>query len=650
MLRRKIFYIIGLLFFVFLFSHQAKAFIHSSDTISNSAPGAKSNHLIQFQTVHNIPAGGKIVISPQASAFTIPSGLNWRDFDLATSSDGISFFERNLNATSSVLFDGVSSVLSTTTNANLEINLNSSFGIDAGDYVRIKIGTNANYNGSGDSQIINPSNIGAYDFAISAYDNLGNYLERAPIKIYIIRQVKMTENTEKRRSDAAPSGWLTYGTTQTIMSLYTNYRAHCRYSTASGTPYDLMTDEFSYVGTSTSHYHTVTLSGLANGHSYQYYVRCEDEHGNKDDETICSYSSASTTPYHDASGTPILSLRCTDYLISFSVSSVEGGVDDGTGAGSDESEGESSTSTDSTSNESGDGGGSGDRSGSGSRSGGAGGSGGGGGGGIGFDSGQGTGDYLPYPPPPGAPGVVLEGWGYPGREIIVLKDGVEQGKILADNSAKFGGFVEDLSQGIYTFGLWSIDADGRRSITYSTTFWIDDGTQSTVSDIFLPPTIELGKESITAGEELGVFGQTVPDATVEVWFYPKKDSELREEEIKKTTTKARSDGRWYTTVDTTDAVNGEYHVKAKAHLESVGASRPVGNSDFSQVLECSVGGQKPKKKLCANADLNGDGRVNITDFSILLYYWNTDNACADQNGDGSVNLIDFSIMMYYWTG
>jgi len=42
--------------------------------------------------------------------------------------------------------------------------------------------------------------------------------------------------------------------------------------------------------------------------------------------------------------------------------------------------------------------------------------------------------------------------------------------------------------------------------------------------------------------------------------------------------------------------------------------------------------------------------VNITDFSILLYWWGTDNACADQNHNGTVDLIDFSIMMYYWTG
>ena len=53
---------------------------------------------------------------------------------------------------------------------------------------------------------------------------------------------------------------------------------------------------------------------------------------------------------------------------------------------------------------------------------------------------------------------------------------------------------------------------------------------------------------------------------------------------------------------------------------------------------------------CAEADLNHDGRVNLTDFSILLFHWGTDNECADQNQNGIVDLVDFSIMMYYWTG
>lgn len=53
------------------------------------------------------------------------------------------------------------------------------------------------------------------------------------------------------------------------------------------------------------------------------------------------------------------------------------------------------------------------------------------------------------------------------------------------------------------------------------------------------------------------------------------------------------------------------------------------------------------------ADFNGEGRVDIIDLSILLYYYHRSDSAAlryDLNGDGIVNFPDVSILMYYWTG
>ena len=51
-------------------------------------------------------------------------------------------------------------------------------------------------------------------------------------------------------------------------------------------------------------------------------------------------------------------------------------------------------------------------------------------------------------------------------------------------------------------------------------------------------------------------------------------------------------------------------------------------------------------------DLNGDGRVDLVDFSILIYWFEKPNPPAhiDLNGDDIVDLVDFSILAYYWTG
>lgn len=49
-------------------------------------------------------------------------------------------------------------------------------------------------------------------------------------------------------------------------------------------------------------------------------------------------------------------------------------------------------------------------------------------------------------------------------------------------------------------------------------------------------------------------------------------------------------------------------------------------------------------------DINGDGRVNVTDLSILLSNWSTSNAGSDINKDGTVNIFDLSILLSRWTG
>ena len=52
-------------------------------------------------------------------------------------------------------------------------------------------------------------------------------------------------------------------------------------------------------------------------------------------------------------------------------------------------------------------------------------------------------------------------------------------------------------------------------------------------------------------------------------------------------------------------------------------------------------------------DFNCDGRVDLVDLSIFLYYYGRSDAGAaryDLNRDGTVDFPDISIMMYHWTG
>jgi hypothetical protein len=97
-------------------------------------------------------------------------------------------------------------------------------------------------------------------------------------------------------SNAQPSGTLAAGTTQATLSVASNENATCRWSASAGTAYGSMANTFATTGATA---HSTTVTGLANGQSYAYYVRCQDGAGNANtSDTAIGFSVAApdTTP------------------------------------------------------------------------------------------------------------------------------------------------------------------------------------------------------------------------------------------------------------------------------------------------------------------------------------------------------------------
>jgi hypothetical protein len=79
-------------------------------------------------------------------------------------------------------------------------------------------------------------------------------------------------------------------------------------------------------------------------------------------------------------------------------------------------------------------------------------------------------------------------------------------------------------------------------------------------------------------------------------------------------------------------------------FRTITSSTPIG---------CTGGTSESLSRSCstyAPADLNSDGRVNTTDFSLLTGDWNKINSPYDLNGDHIVNSLDYVIMVQGWTG
>jgi len=230
--------------------------------------------------------------------------------------------------------------------------------------------------------------------------------------------------------------------------------------------------------------------------------------------------------------------------------------------------------------------------------------------------------------------VLLKGIAYPKAGITILVDGRVVTIISADSNANFNTEITTLTGGLYTFGVWAEDSLGRRSITFSFTVSITDGMTTTISGIFIPPTIELEKTNLLKGETLKIVGQTAPESELSI--------HVESAEIIKTAV-AQKTGDWKYALDTTVLEEGSHTTRVKAETQAGILS------SFSKVLGFYIG-KYGSKEICPQADFNKDGKTNLTDFSIMLYWWGKYNTCVDQNQDGVVNLPDFSILMYYWTG
>ncbi len=119
-----------------------------------------------------------------------------------------------------------------------------------------------------------------------------------------------SDSTPPVRSNGLPTGTLAAGTTQATLSLTTNETATCRYGPTAGVSYGALPTPFTTTGGTA---HSTTVTGLSNGASYTYFVRCQDgaSNANPNDFQI-SFAVAQAAPqpglragydFSDGSGT-----------------------------------------------------------------------------------------------------------------------------------------------------------------------------------------------------------------------------------------------------------------------------------------------------------------------------------------------------------
>jgi len=607
-LTHKLFLLVIVSSALFLGIHHvyAATIVKYSDRLSTSAPGASSNHTINFETTIALDPGAYIQFTPEAGQFDIPSFS--QDFDLENIEIAVStggpYTVRLASSTSSATEDGIS--VTSGTNGNVLITLNDTEGIPANAKVRLLIGSHTTNGTSTDIGILNPSATGTFAYTLAT----GDLAPPSSVtgRLAIIEQVTIpyvdTRETDPPvRFNGAPMGEVSGTTVMVEFSLETNEFARCRFSTASGTPYFSMTNEFT---TNWSTMHSRVIS-VATNTPYAFYVRCIDDEGN---------------------------LNTDDYAIIFNVlppptgtPNPDGEDPDGEGTGDGTGGGDTGSGTGSSGGNSGGGG--------------SGGGGGGGGGDDGDSGGAGL-ESSEKPYQSGDGEVTIRGYAFPQSTVTMLVDGKIAETARAGNDGSFSITLEQIGRGAYSFGVYAVDRTNVKSSTFSTTFTVTGARATTLSNINVMPSIAVSPNPVTPGTPLLVKGYSIPNATVTI----ENQNDRSSAGLKTFTTTSDGNGAWQVTVPTDGFSNGTYKVRAKAKQDASEVSTNFSGYTFYGVGQAAQG--------AGGSDLSRDGKVNLIDFSILLFWWNSDggnsNPPADINQDGKVSLTDFSIMVFNWTG
>ncbi len=236
--------------------------------------------------------------------------------------------------------------------------------------------------------------------------------------------------------------------------------------------------------------------------------------------------------------------------------------------------------------------------------------------------------------------VNITGRAYPSRTINFILDSENVGSAQANSSGVFQ-FTTESSPGTATLGIWANDSAGVRSITLSNTFDVTQGAVTNLNDIILPPSIKVSNTRFNPGEIITVSGQAVPNATINLYTDRNVTNPVA-------TGQSAANGLWSIQYDTSRLSRSEHTIRAR----SVSGNPPLTiQSSFSSTVQLFVG---VEGKDSTPSDLSRDGKINLIDFSILIFWWNTDggnsNPPADINGNGRVGLEDFSILLFNWTG
>ena len=122
-------------------------------------------------------------------------------------------------------------------------------------------------------------------------------------------------------------------------------------------------------------------------------------------------------------------------------------------------------------------------------------------------------DFPPFETPDTI--VIFQGIAYPASTLTISQNGTVVSSITTTAQASFSVSII-VDPGNHTFSIWGVDADEVVGKVSNFTLTLADGSTTTISGIFLGPSIVADRTTMTAGETITLSGTTLPNGDVNV--------------------------------------------------------------------------------------------------------------------------------------
>ena len=151
--------------------------------------------------------------------------------------------------------------------------------------------------------------------------------------------------------------------------------------------------------------------------------------------------------------------------------------------------------------------------------------------------------------------IIFKGKAYPHAFLTLLKNDSVVATFFANNLGLFEKDISLWNGGTYDFTIFAEDNKGRQSTALNFRLDVLRWSKTTVSEIFISPTIEVVPTRVERGENVNIFGSGFPESKIHVFISPKEITKEVEVSL---------DGEWQYKLNTTEIEENSYETKAMA--------------------------------------------------------------------------------------